>query len=79
MVFAIRLGSRGSLRKIRKIRALGPPKNTLGPVSASQNIVKHVSFVSHEAENAVFYNACRLERYRFSVFRLENTNVLLTF
>ena len=50
MVFAIRLGSRGSLRKIRKIRAFGPPKNTLGPVSASQNTIENVSFVGHEAE-----------------------------
>ena len=40
MVFAILRGSRGSLRKARKIRAFGPPKSTLGPVFASQNTVK---------------------------------------
>ena len=56
MVFLPHLGSRGSLRKTRKIRAFGPPKNTLGPVSASQNTVKTVSFVGHEAEK------CRLLR-----------------
>ena len=56
MVFAIRLGSRGSLRRTRKIRAFGPPKNILGPVFSSQNIIKHVSFVGHEAEK------CRLLR-----------------
>ena len=55
MVFAIRLGSRGSLRRTRKTRAFEPPKSILGPVFASQNIVKHVSFVNHEAENAIFY------------------------
>ena len=69
MVFAIRLGSRGSLRKIRRIRAFGPPKNTLGPVSASQNIVKHVSFVSHEAEKCSLlqcFSTRKVPFFRFS-------------
>ena len=49
-------GFRNSYRKSRvasetcKIRAFGPPKRTLGPVFASQNTVKTMSFVGHEAE-----------------------------
>ena len=50
MVFLPHLGCRGSLRKTCKIRAFGPPKSTLGPVFASQNTVKNVSFVGYEAE-----------------------------
>ena len=68
MVFASRLGSRGSLRRTRKIRAFGPPKSILGPVFASQNTVKHVSFVGHEAEKRRLLQCFSIRRAPFFNF-----------
>ena len=70
MVFAIRLGSRGSLRKARKIRAFGPPKSTLGPVFASQNTVKNVSFVGHDAEKRRLLRCSSTRKAPFFLFSL---------
>ena len=80
MVFAILLGSRGSLRKARKIRAFGPPKSTLGPVFASQKTIKSLSFVGHEAEKRRLLPCFSTRKVPFFfVFRLENARVLLVF
>ena len=70
MVFAILLESRGSLRKTRKIRACGPPKRTLGPVFASQNTVKTVSFVGHEAEKRCLLRCFSIRKAPFFHFSL---------
>ena len=70
MVFAILRGSRGSLQKARKIRAFGSPKSTLGPVFASQNTVKNVSFVGHDAEKRRLLRCSSTRKAPFFLFSL---------
>ena len=70
MVFAILRGSRGSLRKARKIRAFGSPKSTLGPVFSSQNTIKNVSFVGHDAEKRRLLRCSSTRKAPFFLFSL---------
>ena len=72
MVFAIHLGSRGSLRENCKTHAFGPPKNTLGPVFASQNTMKNIFRGSRSRKTLSFTMLLDSKGTVSSAFRLEN-------